>query len=183
MVVPRMVFFTRGCGVHKDKLISFEMALRDAELAPYNLVTVSSIMPPDAEIISREEGLPHLSPGEIVYCVMARMETNIPGQSIAASIGLAVPAIHGKQHGYLSEYHAAGISGRECGEYAEDLAATMLATTMDIPFDPETAWQERERVYLASGRIIKTSHLSASAACGADGKWTTVLAAAVFVLP
>ena len=183
MVVPEKVFFTRGCGVHKDKLVSFEMALRDAGLAPYNLVTVSSIMPPDAEIISREEGLPHLSPGEIVYCVMARAQTNIPGQRIAASVGLAVPEIHGKQHGYLSEYHAADISGHECGEYAEDLAATMLATIMDIPFDPETAWQEREQVYLASGKIIKTSHLAASATCGADGKWTTVVVAAVFIMP
>ncbi|HJK17788.1 MAG TPA: arginine decarboxylase, pyruvoyl-dependent [Methanocorpusculum sp.] len=183
MVVPEKVFFTRGCGVHKDKLVSFGMALRDAGLAPYNLVTVSSIMPPDAEIISREEGLPYLSPGEIVYCVMARTETNIPGQAVAASVGLAVPEIHGKQHGYLSEYHAADISGHECGEYAEDLAATMLATIMDIPFDPETAWQEREQVYLASGKIIKTSHLAASAVCGDDGKWTTVIVAAVFILP
>ena len=108
-------------------------------------------MPPDAEIITREEGLPHLSPGEVVFCVMARDQTNIPGQQISASVGLAVPEIHGKQHGYLSEYHAAGISSHECGEYAEDLAATMLATILDIPFDPETAWQEREQIYLASG--------------------------------
>ena len=125
-------------------------------------------MPPDAEIISREERLSHLSPGEIIYCVMARTETNIPGQMIAASVDLAVPEIHGNQHGYLSEYHAADISGHECGEYANDLAATMLATIMDIPFDPETTWQEREQVYLARGKIIKISHLFASAICGAD---------------
>ncbi|MDR0438976.1 MAG: arginine decarboxylase, pyruvoyl-dependent [Methanocalculaceae archaeon] len=183
MVVPAKIFFTKGCGIHKDKLVSFEMALRDAGLAPYNLVTVSSIMPPNAEIISCEEGLPYLSPGEIVYCVMARTETNIPGQNIAASVGLAVPESHGKQHGYLSEYHSVGISGHECGEYAEDLAATMLATIMNIPFDPETAWQEREQVYLASGKIIKTSHLTESAVCDADGKWITVIVVAVFVLP
>ena len=60
MAVPEKVFFTKGTGVHKDKLVSFEMALRNAGLAPYNLVTVSSIMPPDAEIITREEGLPQI---------------------------------------------------------------------------------------------------------------------------
>ncbi len=183
MVVPAKVFFTRGSGVHKDKLVSFEMALREAGIAQYNLVTVSSIMPPDAEIISREEGLPYFSPGEIVYCVMARTQTNVPGQRIAAAVGLAVPEIHQIQHGYLSEHHAVNVSGHECGEYAEDIAATMLATIMDIPFDPETAWQEREQVYLASGKIIKTSHISASAICGSDGTWTTVVVAAVFVLP
>ena len=183
MVVPAKVFFTRGSGVHRDKLVSFEMALREAGIARYNLVTVSSIMPPDAEIISREEGLRYFSSGEIVYCVMARAETNVPGQRVAAAVGLAVPEIHQKQHGYLSEYHAVDVSGRECGEYAEDIAATMLATILDIPFDPETAWQEREQVYLASGKIIQTSHISASAVCGSDGAWMTVVVAAVFVLP
>ncbi|MDV0443324.1 pyruvoyl-dependent arginine decarboxylase [Methanorbis rubei] len=182
MAVPEKVFFTKGTGVHKDKLVSFEMALRNAGLAPYNLVTVSSIMPPDADIISREEGLPHLSPGEIVFCVMARDQTNVVGQKVAASVGLAVPQIHDKQHGYLSEYHARDVSSRECGEYAEDLAATMLATIFDIPFDPETAWQEREQIYLASGKIIKTSHVSTSATC-TDGAWTTVVVAAVFIMP
>ena len=55
MFVPSKVFFTKGVGVHKEKLVSFEMALRDAHVSPFNLVTVSSIMPPQAKIVSREE--------------------------------------------------------------------------------------------------------------------------------
>lgn len=182
MVVPSKVFFTKGVGVHKDKLVSFEMALRDAEIEKFNLVYVSSIMPPDADIVTIAEGLSHLSPGEIVYCVMSKIETNEPEKQIASSIGLAVPDIHTAQHGYLSEHHTFDETSETCGYYAEDLAATMLATIMNIPFDPETAWQEREKVYRASGKIIKTSNITAFASGDPEGKWTTVIAAAVFVI-
>ena len=57
MDVPRYVFFTKGVGIHKDKLNSFELALRAAGIAPYNLVKVSSILPPRCRIISKEKGL------------------------------------------------------------------------------------------------------------------------------
>ena len=67
------------------------------------------------------------------------------------------------------------------GEHAEDLAATMLATTLGIEFDPDRAWQEREQIYKASGRIISTTHTCQSAEGVMDGRWTTVLAAAVFL--
>src|SRR5207302_2033465 len=55
-MVPKKVFFTKGVGVHKEKLASFEMALRVAGLAHCNLVLVSSIYPPGCKIIPKEEG-------------------------------------------------------------------------------------------------------------------------------
>jgi len=42
-MVPKKVFFTRGVGVHREKLASFELALRGAGIAQCNLVLVSSI--------------------------------------------------------------------------------------------------------------------------------------------
>ena len=180
MFVPSKVFFTKGVGVHKEKLVSFEMALRDAHVSPFNLVTVSSIMPPNARIVSREEGLSELHAGEIVFCVMARCETDVTGESAAASVGLAVPPFEQGQHGFLSEHHGTGITAEECGIHAEDLAATMLGSLMDIDIDPKEAWDEREQAYLASGKIIKTSNVSSGAVCE-DGMWTTVVSLAVFV--
>ena len=180
MFVPSKVFFTKGVGVHKEKLVSFEMALRDAHVSPFNLVTVSSIMPPNARIVPREEGLVGLHAGEIVFCVMARAETNVEGESVAASVGLAVPPFEQGHHGFLSEHHAAGMTGEECGIHAEDLAATMLGSLMNIDIDPKAAWDEREQAYLASGKIIKTSNISSSAVCE-NGLWTTVVSLAVFV--
>lgn len=179
--VPRKVFFVKGVGIHKDKLDSFELALRDAGIQRCNLVNVSSIYPPKCKIISKEEGLKLLKPGQITFCVMVRNETNEPNRLISAAIGLAVPK-NADNYGYLSEHHACGETFEKSGEYAEDLAATMLATTLGIEFDPNQAWEEREQIYKASGHIFKTTNICQSAEGNKNGLWTSVVAAAVFIV-
>ena len=179
-MVPKEIFFTKGVGVHKDKLASFELALRCAGIEKSNLVYVSSIFPPGCKAISKEEGLKKINPGQIVFCVMARAETNEPNRLISSAIGLALPA-DSSNYGYLSEHHTFGETAKKCGEYAEDLAATMLATTEGIEFNPDTAWQEREQVYKASGKIFKTQNIVQSAEGNKDGLWTTTIAVAVLV--
>jgi arginine decarboxylase len=180
MVVPTGIFFTKGVGVHRDRLASFELALRKANIEKYNLVYVSSIFPPKCRILSVEEGIRRLEPGSITHCVMAKNETNEPNRLISASIGLALPR-DVQEYGYLSEHHAYGETADKTGDYAEDLAATMLATTLGIEFDINKAWQEREQIYKASGKIIKTTNTTQSAQGDKTGLWTTVLAAAVFI--
>jgi arginine decarboxylase len=175
------MFFTKGVGHHKEQLQSFEMALRDAGVAEYNLVHVSSIFPPNCKRISKDEGKKYLSPGQVVFCVMARSETNEPNRLVAASIGLAQPA-DSNHHGYLSEHHAFGETEQKAGEYTEDLAATMLATTLGLEFDSNAAWDEREQVYKLSGKIFKTSNITQSTEGHKDGLWTTVIAIAVLIL-
>lgn len=179
-MIPKKVFLTKGVGVHKDRLASFELALREAGIEKCNLVCVSSIFPPDCKMISKSEGVRLLHPGEITYCVLARNEGDEPNRLVSASIGLAIPK-NGNQYGYLSEHHAFGEKGGISGDYAEDLAATMLATTLGIDFNPDTAWQEREQVYKTSGYIFKTTNITQSAECNKNGLWTTVIAAAVFI--
>ena len=180
MTNPTKVFLTKGVGVHKDRLASFELALRDAGIEKCNLVFVSSILPPNCKIISREEGLKLLNPGQITFCVFAQNATDEPNRLISAAIGVAVPK-ESDQYGYLSEHHAFGQKAELAGEYAEDLAATMLATTLGIEFNPELAWEEREQVYKASGRIFKTSQICQTAEGNKDGLWTTVITAAIFL--
>lgn len=179
-LVPTKAFFTKGVGRHKDWLHSFELALRDAGIERQNLVTVSSIFPGGCKRVSREEGVKLLQPGQITFAVMARQATNEPSRLIAASIGLALPADE-SHYGYISEHHPFGEAESVAGEYAEDLAATMLATTLGVEFDPDTAWDEREQLFKASGKIIKTTNITQSAAGDRNGLWTTVVAAAVFV--
>ena len=178
-MVPKKVFFTKGVGVHKDKLASFELALRMAGIEKCNLVYVSSILPPHCKIVSKREGVKLLSPGQITFCVMARNETNEPNRLTSSAIGVAVPKDR-TNYGYLSEHHSFGESATVAGEYAEDLAATMLATTLGVDFDPETAWKEREQVYKSSGHIFQTKHFCQTAEGDKKGLWTTVIAAAVF---
>jgi len=180
-MIASKIFFTSGTGVHKDKLASFEAALRDAGIEKFNLVYVSSIFPPNCKIVSREEGLKHLNAGQIVFCVMARSETNEPNRLVSAAIGVATPKDN-SHYGYLSEHHAYGEKAQKSGEYAEDLAATMLATTLGVEFDSEQSWNEREQVYKASGHIFQTRNIVKSAEGNKDGLWTTVISAAVFVI-
>ncbi len=180
MYVPRYMFFTKGVGVAKEKLASFENALRNAKIAHFNLVSVSSIFPPHCHIIDIETGLARLEPGEITHSVLAKQQSREPGRRLVASIGLALPAEEAR-YGYLSEHHGFGMTETEAGEYAEDLAASMLATTLGIDFDPDKDYDERRDIYKMSGKIVKSQHHS-QASLGSEGNiWTTVLAAAVFV--
>src|SRR3989344_4721259 len=178
--VPRYAFLTKGVGRDKHKLASFEHALRDAGVAPQNLVTVSSIFPPHCKILSREKGLNMLSPGQITFCVMARRATNEPSRLIVSSIGLAIPNDR-NQYGYLSEHHAFGETDERAGDLAEDLAASMLASTLGIEFDPEKAWDEKEEVFKLSNKIVKTMNITQSAQGDKDGLWTSVVALCVLI--
>jgi len=179
-VIPKLIFFTKGIGVHKDRLQSFELALRHAGIQHLNLVMVSSIVPPGCVKISRNLGLKLVKPGQITFCVIARNETNEPGRLVAASIGMALPA-EKAVYGYLSEHHSFGENAKTAGDYAEDLAATMLATTLGISFDPDKACDEREQIFKASGKVIRTSNTTQVGRGNPSGWWTTVLAIAVML--
>ncbi len=178
--VPRRLFLTRGTGVHREKLSSFEMALRDAGIAHLNLVRVSSIFPPGCRIVSLEEGLAALEPGEVVFVVLSENATNEPGRRIAASVGIAIPA-DPHQYGYLSEHHAYGQTEQEAGDYAEDLAAGMLATVLGVPFDLDRDYNARKEQYRVGGLIVDSTSITQTAVGHEDGLWTTVIAAAVLI--
>ncbi|MEA2054425.1 MAG: arginine decarboxylase, pyruvoyl-dependent [Candidatus Thermoplasmatota archaeon] len=180
-MIPAKLFLTKGVGKHKDQLQSFELALRNAGIALCNLVEVSSIAPPNCKIISAKEGKSYIRPGEITFSVMAKNSTNEPNRLVAASIGLALPKDR-NLYGYLSEYHSWGEMAKKAGDYAEDLAATMLATTLGLEFDPEKAWDERKQEYRMSGRIVRSRNITQSARGDTNGLWTTVIAAAIFVM-
>jgi len=162
-LVPKKVFFTTGVGRHKEMLESFEMALRDAGIEKFNLVTVSSILPPKCDIIEKPDGLKILVPGEIVFTVMSRNSSNEPSRRIAAAIGCAIPTDSQADFGYLSEHHSYGESEECAGRYAGELVREMFYT-----------WKHEYP--------LKISYATRSAEVDEGGNWTTVLAAAVFIL-
>ncbi|MCX7005635.1 MAG: arginine decarboxylase, pyruvoyl-dependent [bacterium] len=180
MIIPKRIFFTKGVGRHKEKLQSFEAALRNAGIAHCNLVTVSSILPPKCKIVPLKTGLKELKPGAITFVVMARAETNESGRQVVASIGAAQPS-HRDSFGYLSEHHGYGQTDETAGDYAEDLAATMLATTLGIDLDPNTAWDERKKEYKMSKQFVRATNITQSARGDKNGLWTTVVAVAVML--
>ncbi|MCX5909190.1 MAG: arginine decarboxylase, pyruvoyl-dependent [Deltaproteobacteria bacterium] len=176
--IPRKIFFTKGVGMHRKELHSYELALRNAGIEKCNLVHVSSILPPRCRVISRNRGLETLVPGGITYCVMARCSSQEPRRLIAASVGCAIPADR-SLYGYLSEHQGYGQAEKEAGDFAEDLAAAMLASTLGIEFDVEKSWDEKKEYYRLSNAIVRTSNVTQSAIV--KNGWSTVLAAAVFV--
>lgn len=178
---PKKLFFTKGVGIHKDKLNSFELALRSAEIAKYNLVRVSSIFPPGAKIITRDQGLSYLTPGQIVFSVMSENSTNEPNRLISASVGVAIPQDK-NQYGYLSEHHAFGMTGRLAGDYAEDMAVDMLGTTLGLEINLDKSWDENRELWKVQGKIIRSRSVTQSARGHKAGMWTTVVAAAILII-
>jgi arginine decarboxylase len=179
-MVPKKIFFTKGVGKHKERLTSFELALRDAGIAAQNLVRVSSIFPPNCKLVPRSQGLKYLSPGEVVFAVVAENSTHEPHRLLASSIGVAIPADR-NTYGYLSEHHSFGETEDSAGDYAEELAAEMLATTLNVEFDSDRSWDEKKEIYRISNKIVRTANVTQSAVGDKRGLWTTVIASAVLI--
>jgi arginine decarboxylase len=180
ILIPQRVFLTKGVGKHKEKLSSFELALRSARIERFNLVNVSSIFPPGCKLVSKSTGLRFLRAGQIVFTVMSRTSTNEPNRLISASVGLAIP-MDKKQYGYLSEHDAFGQTQKKAGDYAEDQAATMLAMTLGIDFDLDKSYDEKKEIWKMSGKIVRTTNVTQSAKGDKNGLWTSVVAAAIFI--
>jgi arginine decarboxylase len=174
------MFFTRGVGKHRHNLQSFEVALRNAGIAHCNLVKVSSILPAGCKIVPRRSGLKRLMAGQVTYCVLAEARTNEPNRLVSAGVGLAIPA--GKsEYGYISEHHGFGMTERKTADLVEDMAASMLASTLGLEFDSDADYDERREIYRMSGRIVTTRAIVQSAEGDKNGLWTTVVAAAVLL--
>jgi arginine decarboxylase len=179
-IMPSKAFLTKGKGQHKEKLASFEQALRAAGIAPFNLVKISSIFPPHCKLISKEEGLKHLRPGQIIFLVMSECATDEAHRMISASVGLAMPN-DPSHYGYLSEHHTFGQDEKEAGHYAEDLAADMLATTLGVNFDTSQIWNEEKNIYRISDKLTVETRNITQIATGKKGLWTTAFAAAIMI--
>jgi arginine decarboxylase len=110
---------------------------------------------------------------------LSKSSSNEFSRLIAASIGCAIPNDK-NLYGYLSEHHSFGQTEKIAGDYAEDLAAAMLASTLGIEFDEDKCWDEKKDVYRISGKIVKTTNITQSAIVKKE--YTTVLAVAVFIL-
>ena len=180
-LVAKKLFLTKGKGVHEYRLTSFEYALRDAGISGTNIVLISSIFPPGAKLVSKKEGLNLIKPGQVLFTIYSRNQTDEPHRLISASVGIAQPSDK-KRYGYLSEYEAFGQNEKKAGDYAEDIAAQMLASSLGIQFDIDKSWDEKRQQWKISGQIYKSMNVTQTAIGDAKGRWTTVFAAAVLIL-
>lgn len=178
-LVPTKVFLVRGLGRHREKLVSFEKALREAGIAPYNLVRVSSIYPPHCRYVGKAAGLKLLQEGQILFVVLSENSTEDPGELVTASIGMAVPD-DPSRYGYLAEHSDVGKSGREISLHTEYLAAEMLATKLGQKLQAPGRAKTAGTFRISNGLSLKTRSVTQGAR-GQKGLWTTAIAAAVLV--
>jgi arginine decarboxylase len=141
-------------------------------------VNVSGKFPAECRLISRKDGLRELQAGQILLVAIGRISTNEPNRLIAASVGVAQSK---ETTGYLAAHESTGETEEKAGDYAEDLAASMLASTLGLSFNPEKSYDEQKQLWKISGKIVKTTHITQSAEGDKNGLWTTVIAAAVFL--
>ena len=125
------------------------------------------------------EGRKYLNNGQIIFAVMAKSSTNEPNpdeQHDSLDPAMIINTVIYQNTIQLGE------TAQKSGDYAEDMAMEMLATSLGLTEDPSLTWNEREEQWRLSGKIYKTQNFTQSAEGHKDGLWTTVLSAAVFVL-
>ncbi|HSQ79061.1 MAG TPA: arginine decarboxylase, pyruvoyl-dependent [Candidatus Bathyarchaeia archaeon] len=178
-IVPSKVFLVRGKGQHREKLVSFEKALREAGIAPYNLVRVSSIYPPHCRLVGKAAGVKLLHYGQILFVVLSENATEEPGALISSSVGMAVPD-DPSHYGYLAEHSDVGKSARDISLHTEYLAAEMLATKLGEKLREPKPGEFAKVFKVSNGLSLKTRSMTQTAK-GVAGVWTTTIAAAVLI--
>jgi len=106
-----MAAATVGHAEGGSTLNAFDNALLAAGIGNINLVKISSILPPDVPVIE----LPKIKPGALVPTAYAAMTSDVPGETVAAAVGYAVPDDPAK-NGVIMEFH--GHAGQAEAERA-----------------------------------------------------------------
>lgn len=81
------ICITKSVGVGRTLLSAFDRALLEAGVGNYNLIPLSSVIPPNSNIHYSKFPRPQDSYGHRLYVVMSRKLTATPGETVAAGIG------------------------------------------------------------------------------------------------
>jgi arginine decarboxylase len=121
-----MAAATAGHAEGGTALNAFDNALLAAGIGNINLVKISSILPPDVPVID----LPKLTPGALIPTAYAALTSEVPGETIAAAVGYAVPDDPAK-NGVIMEFH-----GHATREQAEEAIRAMLDEAFQVRGEP-----------------------------------------------
>ena len=182
--VPEKVFFFKLKWFHEDELVSFELALRDAGVEMFNFVPVSSIYPPNCEVVDYQEWIKYLKPGQIVFCVMARYSSNKPGEKIFSSVWCAFPKDKSKWW-YFTEYHGtiSGLKQKIENDKKIKTAIDFFGVNLEWEIDWWKYAEQSARYMLETGfeQEVESSQSIYQEAIVPENKWATVLSIAVFI--
>lgn len=109
-----------GLGLGPTPLAAFDAALRDAGVANYNLLCLSSVIPPGSRLERARWVTPAEHWGHRLYVVLSQVRSAQPGEAVHAGIGWVQHAAGG--HGLFVELH-----DTDRARLRDDLAATLDA--------------------------------------------------------
>lgn len=85
--MDKVIYVVKGKGIGKTKKSSFDMALKSAEIENFNLIPLSSVIPPGTELIIETKYPKVVIPGTMQPVVMAEVTSNKQGEKISAGVG------------------------------------------------------------------------------------------------
>jgi arginine decarboxylase len=156
-------------------------AMREAGVSQCNLVKVSSILPPETEIITRAAGIRLLRPGNIVFAIIAQAQTNEPHQRITPAVAWANPDKRGIP-GYIAEVEedlAKGKTEETAADEAGEEAVTILAETLRVRIDPKRKWSRHKRSTRIGRNSVGIGYLAATTEGPEEKDGRTDFAAAI----
>ena len=121
------IYLTTGKGEGPTPLAAFDAALRDAGVANYNLICLSSVIPPHSEIVPTKFAPPGDEYGHRLYVVMARHDTQQRGETAWAALGWTQDVGDGR--GLFVELH-----GSDKADVEQRLEATLAAMIAARPY-------------------------------------------------
>jgi len=81
------IIITKGKGSGRNQLSAFDSALFDAGIANFNLLPLTSVIPPGSKIVVKKIDWNERDFGNKLYVVMARANQNVIGKEAWAGIG------------------------------------------------------------------------------------------------
>lgn len=124
------ITITAGTGVGKTPLAAFDAALLDAGCGNYNLLALSSVIPPGSHLEDRKHVAPAADYGHRLYVVISAERATEPGQEAWAGLGWVQDE---EQKGLFVELH--GDSEAHVKQAIHDSLETMVANR-DYEFGP-----------------------------------------------
>ncbi len=118
--IPRAVTVVAGAGEGTTEINAFDRALLDAGIANLNFLRVTSILPAGARIVPMRR----VPEGTLMPAVYARITSHVPGERIAAAVGVGFSE---DRYGVIMEYSHKGTA-----ENAEQIVRRMVREAFDV---------------------------------------------------
>lgn len=137
---PNTISLVAGTGDANNPLNAFDMSLLKSGIGNLNLIRISSIMPPKADIIP----LPKIPQGSLVPTAYGYQISEIKGETVAAGISVAIPKDK-ELCGLIMEYECVG-GKKEC----EDTVRNMAKEGFEM-----RSWEIDEIISIASEHTVE----------------------------